>query len=253
MSGLHMAKNPWLVGAPLRERRLRMYCFAYAGGNAAVFQPWQARLAPDIEVCAVQLPGRGMRFGETLFTAMPALVEALAPAISHPDGVPFVFFGHSLGALVAFELARHVARHRQPGPQHLIVSGCAAPRDRPPRRALHALPEEEFIAALREYNGTPAEILEHRELMDLVSPTLRADFAIVETYEYRTAPPLAIPISVFAGTGDDRVSPEHAKAWSKETTRPTALHWFDGDHFFVNSARDAVLEKLRTELAYLVR
>ena len=247
-----MNNNPWLLCAQAPASRVRLYCFSYAGGNAHSFLPWQNRLPPSIQVCAVQLPGRGRRFGEKPFDQMAPLVKALAEALPTHHDVPAVYFGHSLGALLAFEVARYRTLHGLQSPRHLIVSGAAAPSARATRsRLLHALPDNEFIDALRDYNGTPAEVLENRELMELLSPTLRADFSVVENYAYRSGLRLGIPVTVFAGTGDDHVSPEQVEAWGRETARPPRVHWFDGDHFFIHSQESAVLATLKNELAYL--
>lgn len=240
---------PWILRHPLRAPRLRLVCFSYAGGNGAVYLPWQAGLGGDIEVCAIQLPGRGARIGEVPFSSMESLLRALVPVTGAQDGVPFAFFGHSLGAMVAFELARRLQSLGLPQPSHLIVSGCAAPRHRKPPRQLHLLPADELIEALREYNGTPHEILAHRELMDLLLPTIRADFALVETYRYPPGPLLALPLTVLAGRSDEAACPALGAQWQQETQGPCRIEWFDGDHFFINGARSEVLAAIRAALA----
>lgn len=240
---------PWILRHPLRAPRLRLYCFSYAGGNGAAYLPWQAGLGGDIEVCAIQLPGRGARMGEVPYSSMESLVRALVQVTGAPDGVPFAFFGHSLGAMVAFELARRLQSLHAPLPSHLIVSGCAAPRHRKPPRQLHLLPADELIETLREYNGTPHEILAHRELMDLLLPTIRADFALVETYRYTPGPLLTLPLTVLAGRSDDAAGPALGAQWQQETQGPCRIAWFDGDHFFINGARAEVLAAIRSALA----
>ncbi|QJE01538.1 thioesterase [Massilia forsythiae] len=241
---------PWILRHPMRTPRLRLFCFCYAGGNAIAYLPWQAGLGLDIEVCAVQLPGRGARTGEAPFSCMESLMRALMPVVGALDELPFAFFGHSLGAMVAFELARRLQGLGLAQPEHLIVSGCAAPRHRKPPRQLHLLPADALIETLREYNGTPHEILAHRELMDLLLPTIRADFALVETYRYQEAPLLALPLTVLAGRSDDATGPASRTQWQRETLGPCRIEWFEGDHFFINDAREAVLAVIRAALLH---
>ncbi|WP_426105161.1 thioesterase II family protein [Massilia sp. TSP1-1-2] len=240
----------WLISRPhpFCQPRLRLYCFAYAGGSAAVFQPWQALLPPDVEVCAIQLPGRGIRFSETPCTSMPALLDQLSAAMAGQPPLPCVFFGHSLGGLIAFELARHRMARALPLPLRVIVSGAEAPRHRAPPKNLHAMPDAQLIAALREYKGTPEEVLDNRELMALLAPSIRADFALVEQYVYQDGKPLSMPLTVFAGKRDDHIVPENVQYWQKETSAAFRVQWFEGDHFFINSEREAVLACVKAEL-----
>jgi len=211
--------SPWLIRKTGAVRRLRLYCFCYAGGNAVSFMPWQANLDPDIEVCAIQLPGRGARLGEQLYRSMPKLIEDLAQVILRDAPLPFAFFGHSLGGLLAFEMARFFARHQLAMPEHLFVSGVAAPQFRNPSKNLHALPDDQLIQSLRDYNGTPLDILENRDLMELVLPTIRADFALAENYQYRAGLRLNVPITVLAGKLDVDIAPDQVNGWQKETAK----------------------------------
>lgn len=243
-----MKTSPWLIGAPLATRKLRLYCFSYAGGSAHAYSAWQAALGPEIEVCAVQLPGRGARMAEAAHTSMQELVVSLAEVMTKQDRTPFAFFGHSMGALVALELARFCARHSLAMPQRLIASGASAPQHRKPSRNLHTLPDNELIDALRDYDGSPPEVLEHRELMELLLPMIRADFELVEKYVYRPGRPLDLPLTVLVGDADGHVTQESAPQWQKETSGPCQLHYFRGGHFFINSERAAVLSCLKLAL-----
>ncbi|HEX7640833.1 MAG TPA: alpha/beta fold hydrolase [Burkholderiaceae bacterium] len=241
--------NPWLVTQRRPNARLRLYCFSYAGGSANVYLPWKNLLDGSIELCAVQLPGRGARLNEMPVPSLQKLVADIAAVISNETRLPFAFFGHSLGGLLAFELTRYCKHHLLPSPGHLIVSGCSAPQMRDATQRMHLLPDEEFIEELRKYNGTPPEILAHRELMQLVLPALRADFAAVETYQYKRLPPFDIPITVFAGRNDNHVSEEKALGWELETRGPCEVHWFDGDHFFLHEQMGSVLETINSTLS----
>jgi surfactin synthase thioesterase subunit len=247
-----LPSNAWLVRPPPSQRRLRLYCFSFAGGSASTYLPWQAELGPDIEVCPIQLPGRGMRLLEEPYTSFRQLVTMIGQILANEcqqDRRPFAFFGHSLGAVVAFEVARFCSMHALPMPERLIVSGCDAPQHPSPSKNLHLLSDDELIEALKEYNGSPPEVLAHRELMKLLLPCLRADFCLSESYEYRSTPPLAIPITVFAGKQDPHISPSDVIEWRKETTAPCRLQWFEGDHFFINPEQDLVLQCIAAELA----
>jgi surfactin synthase thioesterase subunit len=244
-----MSTSTWLINQPNSLKRLRLFCFSYAGGSATTYRLWQEKLAQDIQVCAIQLPGRGPRLIETPYTSLPVLIEKLAEVIGRQDNLPFAFFGHSLGGLVAFELTRYFREHGLPMPCHLFASGCSAPQYQRRSSRYHELDDGALIEVLRDYNGTPAALLEHRELMTLLLPTVRADFALVENYRYLPAPALDIPITVLAGTLDKYDTPEGVSGWQQETSNTCDIRWFDGDHFFVDSAQDAVLDFLNHQLA----
>lgn len=247
-----LQSNPWLIRASVPSRRMRLFCFSYAGGSAYNFMRWQDSLDPAVEVCAVQLPGRGVRIAEPPIDSMPALLKALAPVIAQQSDLPFAFFGHSVGALIAFELTRYMRLHGLNLAKHLFLSGCHAPRHRAAARQLHLLPDEEFTDVLRGYNGTPPDALKNRELMGLLLPTIRADFALSEDYAYRAGPLLPMPISVFAGKEDDNKVPGQVDGWHKETAKGCEVTWFEGGHFFIDTERHAVLTRLNAELAAIV-
>lgn len=247
----HLRTNAWFISGSAPAARLRLYCFPYAGGNAAVYQHWQATLAPHIEVCAIQLPGRAGRFRDPPYYFLAHLIKVLAAEISRNPSLPFAFFGHSVGALVAFELARHLQRAGLPNARWLFASGRSAPRQTRPSEGLHRLSDAALLDVLKDYDGTPPEVLAHRELMQLVLPTLRADFSLSETYTYQAAPPLDIPISVFAGRQDEHGTDERAYDWQAETLAACRISWFDGGHFFINTQTGAVLRSLQTQLAAL--
>ncbi|WP_186049622.1 thioesterase II family protein [Burkholderia gladioli] len=250
-----MSTTPWFTSRPNGQARLRMFCFSYAGGSGSTYLPWQARLDPAIELVAVQLPGRASRLREAPIDSLPALVEQIAARIQFPDRLPFVFYGHSLGGLVAFELARYCKLRWMRTPRKLFISGCDAPRHRKAIRNVHELEGEAFIEALAQYNGTPPELLEHRELMSLLAPAIRADFAMAANYSYRPGPLLDMPIGVLSGRDDVDLDLEHLGAWQRETSADCQVQWFEGDHFFIHpgQAEAAVLAHLNTELTALLR
>lgn len=244
-----MQRSPWLINASVSQARMRLFCFPYAGGSAFNFMPWRAVLDPSIEISAVQLPGRGARIADAPIASMSTLLKMLAPVITQHSELRFAFFGHSVGALIAFELARYLQLHGVRGPERLFVSGCQAPQYRSPTRNLHELPDAAFLDELKNYNGTPAEVLENRELMELILPSIRADFALAESYAYRSGPLLHAPLSVFAGKDDDNKASGQVDGWKRETVGDCRISWFDGGHFFVNTARDPVIVQINAELA----
>ena len=248
-----MQHDEWILRCPGPPRRLRLYCFPYAGGSAFNFLPWQAALDSTIEVCAVQLPGRGERLTQEPYRTMPELIAALLPVFARPSEVPFAFFGHSLGGLLAFELARSLALHGLRMPIHLFASGSPAPRHRVASRQVHRLEDAALVQVLQEYNGTPPELLANRELLTLVLPMIRADFAVAETYQYRVGRLLDVPITVLAGKADECGSLEQVSGWQRETSGACRVLWFEGDHFFINSHRKGVLEALNAALLEAMR
>jgi len=226
---------PWIRRpGPVPTTRLRLFCFPYAGAGTLIFRTWPDVLAADVEICPVELPGRGTRMTERPFTQLSPLVEALTQALVPLLDKPFAFFGHSLGSLVSFELIRRIREYYGVYPVRLFVSAGRAPqiphRDPP----VHALPEIDFLAELRRLNGTPSEILKHSELMHIMLPLLRADFSIYETYVYSAKPALTCPISAFGGLSDHRVNNSDLEAWRVQTNGNFSLRMFPGDHFFLN-------------------
>jgi surfactin synthase thioesterase subunit len=240
---------PWL--APYKENpaaQLRLFCFPYAGGGAPIYSRWVKSLPPQVEVCPVQLPGRGGRLLETPFTRMGPLVQDLTRELRPYSDKPFAFFGHSMGAAIGFEIARLLRREGAPSPAHLFVSGRRAPQLQRPERPTYNLPEAELIEELRRLKGTPAEVLEHPELMKVLLPVLRADFELIQTYEPRDEPPLDIPLTAFGGLEDDEVGREGLEGWRAHTIRAFSLRVFPGDHFYLTASQQLLLPALTQEL-----
>ncbi|MBV6325546.1 thioesterase II family protein [Duganella violaceipulchra] len=244
---MNLPRSPWLVRQSGAGRRLRLYCFCYAGGSAANYASWQAELDPAIEICAIELPGRGRRFGEEPQTSLAAVTATVAKLIASQGSMPFAFFGHSLGALLAFEVARYLHHHGLPTPRHLFLSGASAPQHRR-KLELHLLADDALIEELKRYNGTPLVVLEHRELMELLLPVIRADFALAGNYAYRPGALLNMSMTVLMGREDKNGEGEHVEGWKKETSGDCRIAWFDGDHFFIHPQRAAVFDCIRSEL-----
>jgi medium-chain acyl-[acyl-carrier-protein] hydrolase len=228
---------------------MRMFCFPYAGGGASVYRGWGASLPADVELCPVQLPGRESRMREQPFDRPEPMVLALADALKPYMDMPFLFFGHSMGAMLSFELSRELRRRGQALPLHVFVSGRRAPQMPAREEPIHDLPEPEFLAKLRELNGTPEEVLQHEELMRLLIPILRADFAINETYAYTPEEPLECGLSAFGGLGDEDVTREDVAGWREHTSGRFRMRMLPGDHFFLHGSKDLVLEAVSRDLA----
>jgi medium-chain acyl-[acyl-carrier-protein] hydrolase len=230
------------------QTRIRLFCFPYAGGSAAIFRTWADVLPKFIEVCPVELPGRGARLREEPVADFSKLVHLTAAGLLSFLNKPYVFFGHSLGALIAFELARYFRKQGLPEPVRLFASGHTAPDFPAVHAPIHHLPDPEFLAELRSLNGTPEAVLANRELMELLLPILRADFAINETYVCEPDAPLNLPISVYGGLRDRDVTRESLEAWKKHTRAEFTLQMFNGDHFFLQNNQQTLLEILAREL-----
>ena len=243
------AATPWLScrrSSP--SGRVRLFCFPYAGAGALIFRAWGSCLPTTVEVCPVQLPGHGSRMKEPPFTSLGPLVSDAAAALLPHLGERFAFFGHSMGALIAFELARLLRREHCLMPCHLFISGAPAPQLQRTGPITYDLPDTEFLGTLRELNGTPKEVLEERDLMQVLLPLLRADFAVCQTYEYVNDIPLPCPITAFGGMDDAEASRERVEAWCAQTISGFSLHLLPGDHFFLHSQHAFMLRMLAREL-----
>jgi medium-chain acyl-[acyl-carrier-protein] hydrolase len=239
----------WIAGhEPNPQARLRLFCFPYAGGSASMFRIWSNALPADVEACPIQLPGRSTRLMERPFTDLSSLIQVLAQALSSLLDKPFAIFGHSLGALMGFELARQLRRQYGVNPARLFISAGCAPQIPRPGSPIHTLPAKEFLAEVRRLNGIPKEVLEHDELMEIVIPLLRADFALYEAYVYSAEPPLNCPILAFGGLQDRKVTHRDLEAWRDQTTGAFSLRMLPGDHFFLNTTQPLLLQMLSQEL-----
>ncbi|MFE2755826.1 thioesterase II family protein [Actinosynnema sp. NPDC059335] len=238
----------WHVPQRRPDAAFRLFCLPYAGGGAAAFREWSTRAPGHVEVRAVELPGRGRRLSEAPHTRVRPLVANLAEALLPALDRPFALFGHSMGALVAFELTRRLRSLGQPMPRRLFVSGASAPSVPRTRPVLHAASDADLVRELRLLNGTPPQLLTNDELMALTLPTLRADFSVLETYEHRPEAPLPVPITVFAGSDDPSVPYSSLPAWRTHSDRDVRLRVLPGDHFFVHSATAEILAEIGAAL-----
>jgi surfactin synthase thioesterase subunit len=238
-----MRTASWIIRTK-SQPRLRLFCFPSAGGGASIFRLWSEKLPSQVEVCPIYLPGRENRLKEPLFTQLAPLVQTLAHALHPFMDIPFAFFGHSMGALISFELARHLRRIHYPGPVQLFVSAHRAPQLPDSNSPLHDLPDPALIDALSRLGGTPQAVLQHTELMNVMLPILRADLTLCETYVYTAELPLDCPIAVFGGKQDSMVSTQELREWRHQTRSACTLHILPGDHFFLHSQQHLLLAAL---------
>ncbi|MFE6134127.1 thioesterase II family protein [Streptomyces sp. NPDC056437] len=225
----------WILGTQHRTTApaIRLFCLPYAGGAASAYAQWSPFFGDEVEVCGIELPGRQSRWSDRPFTRMEPLIDALASAIESELDVPYALFGHSMGSLVAFELARELRRRGAAEPHVLFASAGPAPQLRRPESQVHDQPDAVVIDRLRSLGGLPEEIYAEPELLELLLPTIRADFEVLETYAYRSglrsrAPSCRLP------------EPE---------TKRCRSHALRGDHFFLRSAQAQLLETVRAALA----
>jgi medium-chain acyl-[acyl-carrier-protein] hydrolase len=245
----HNADTDWLKIFYRRPNAsLRLFCFPYAGGGASVFYKWSDNLPLFLEVCPVQLPGRENRIGEAPIDQLNDLMMAIRQNLLLYLNKPFVFYGHSSGALLAYEIARTLYSCDGLQPEHLFVSGRPSPSEGPTKNPIHKLPDNDFLREVQLYNGIPREILDNSELLELLLPALRADFTINETYEWPNGELLSCPISSYGGHEDNTVSMDSLKKWHKLTDGPFDMKMFPGDHFFIRTAEPMLLHALSKEL-----
>lgn len=249
-----MSAGEWFLrrdGAP--PWAARVYCFPHAGGNARTFLDWQPALADDAEIVAVCTPGRASRAGEPLppFDELAAGAAAAIAAAAAGDPRPIFLFGHSLGGLVAFEVARRL--RGLPTLRHLVASGISAPSLLPsPRvRQLAALEGREFAEALGFFGGLPPEVVADEELHDVLLPGVIADFRFAAGYVYRPAPPLEIDVTLVNGRQDPHVGEEQLAPWRQECRRVPSYRWSAGGHFYFDDdpslLHDLLVEVIRAD------
>ncbi|MFU2208078.1 thioesterase II family protein [Solidesulfovibrio sp. C21] len=251
---------PWLMGAEGGDDPLlRLFCFPYGGSGASIYRHWQEDVSDGIEVCPVQLPGRENRINDPLATDMEGLLDSLLACVEDGSDIPFAFFGHSMGGIIAFELARHLGERHLVEPVHLFISGTPIPRmfEEHARtgRCYHRLPDDQFLKlVLGTSKGIPDQVLLSEEMMRLILPILRADLALMESLPLASGrAPLPIPMTVFGGAHDELVAPTAVAAWENYTTASFTKIMFPGGHYFLHTDHDMLLRHINeTALLYLI-
>jgi len=245
-------QNKWVViDEKKTEARLRLFCFPYAGGGANVYKRWNDYLPDSIELACIELPGRGRRINEPSIRQKDILVGTLKKAIiPYLEEKPFCFFGHSMGALIAYELIQSLNKDEGLLPKYFFPSAHRAPHlARSTNRKTYDLPDEALIQRLRELDGTPEMILNNTELLHLVLPIMRADLQICETYQFSTENnSIPVPITAFSGLNDKNVSVESMEEWSSLTNRSFELMRLEGDHFFIHQYEQLIVQQITEKL-----
>ena len=233
---------------PLKNQA-RVFLFPHSGAGASAYNQWPEYFEQSgIDLISVQLPGRENRFGDKAISHLPLLIDNLLSAITPLTDKPFIFFGHSLGALIAFELCRALRRKGLPLPSQLFASAFHPPKLPNPNKELHQLSQRSFIDGIREYGNTPDKVLSNEMLMDILLPMLRADFSLHETYQYREELPLSCPITIFKGSNDTFAKPEDMHHWHQETSASYEEIEYKGQHFFINEHRQSISQRLVNSL-----
>jgi medium-chain acyl-[acyl-carrier-protein] hydrolase len=233
--------------------RVRLFCFPYAGAGPSIYQSWQPALGPNVKVVPVQLPGREQQLGHAPFDRLIPLVEDLTRTLRPQFDKPFAFFGHSMGALLSFEVARQLRRTCALLPAHMFVSAHRAPHLPDPHPPIHSLSDSHFLEELCRLNDAQTEVLRNPELTAVLMTTLRADFAACETYTYSAEDPLPCPVVAIGGLQDRLTRREELAAWQEQTSSTFMLRMIPGDHFFLNTARSLLLMMIAEDLRYLLQ
>lgn len=225
--------------------RLRLFCLPYAGGSAQIYARWQQLLPGGVEVCPLELPGRGRRFREAPVDDVDRLSADLTRTVERElaagGGGPFALLGYSYGSILAFEIARRLEHLHGRTAAHLLVAAIRAPVWPGPLVPVTHLSDDRLRARLDALGGTPPELLADADFMAMMTPVLRADFGIADSYLMRSGPIVSCPLTVFGGTDDHGVSTAALEAWHECTTGPFALHHLPGGHFFLRTAEDRLL------------
>ncbi|MFD7437734.1 thioesterase II family protein [Streptomyces sp. NPDC059861] len=231
----------------LADGDLTLICFPHAGGAASAYRGLSRALAPGIDVLAVQYPGRQDRRTEPALTSLTHLARAVAEELARVPQRPYAFFGHSMGAVVAYETARVLAEFDLPMARSLILSGRGAP-SRTPRATDRLSGDAALIREIRRLGGTTGRVLEDPELLEMVLPTLRADYGALGSYRWLPGPPLDIPLTVMIGSSDPIVTVDDARGWLAHSTMPGEVVTFDGGHFYLDTRLPSVAEAVRSVL-----
>lgn len=229
---------------------MKLFCFPYAGGSSAIFNKWKSFINEDIEIVAVELAGRGKRIQETHYGNFKEVVEDVFSIIKNDiECYDYSFFGHSMGAKIAYELAQKILRNGIKGPEHIFFSGRGAPyvpgKD---EKEYHKLPDEEFKKEILNLGGTPKEFFEHPELLEVFLPLLKNDFKLA-TREIAGVEinPLPCDITVLLGN-DEELLPKQVDNWKKHTNKNCSIHFYNGDHFFINEKVEDIVSKINNTL-----
>lgn len=242
-------RSPWFPFVrPAVEGAVQLLCFAHAGGSASTFRRWREQLGPRVQVWACQLPGHETRLREPPLTELRTLVSEVVRAVAPTLRPPFALFGHSLGSVVAFEVARQLRRLGLPGPSHLMLSAHDAPHLPPVLSPISAATDEALLARLDYLGGMPREVRQTPALLREFLPVIRADFALLERYRFDPEAPLSCPATLFSGSDDPGFPPDRVELWRAHLSDMGAPAIFDGGHFFLRTHEDELLARVASLL-----
>jgi medium-chain acyl-[acyl-carrier-protein] hydrolase len=246
----HPLANKFVRTSGASDAHARLFCFPFAGGSAAVFAGWGEKLKPGIEVWAAQPRGRGSRFYETPHPSVDEMVKDYLQVLRAHLDLPFAIYGHSLGGLLAFQLAQQLRAEGLPQPSHFFVGACAPPVVGLIHSRISHLPDEGFVTAVQErYSGIPESVLREPELMEMFLPALKADFTAHETFDRSRVTQIGCPITALAGRDDAMVTHTLMREWSRHTEVSFELRVIPGDHFFLSTCGDLVLSTIREKVS----
>lgn len=246
----------WVRPIPGRNQptSLRIFYFPYAGAGASTFRHWGSGFPGFIEAFAVQLPGREDRFMEEPFSNLDQLLDTLTPGLLPFLDRPFAFYGHSMGAIICWELSRELQQRQGIEPVHVFVSGCRALHLHESRSLEEAnLSDDRLVEELRNLNGTPEDVLRNPEFLDYILPPFRADLSLFADYTYQPGELLTCPVTAFGGSDDPRVAPEHLEGWKELTTGSCRVEVLSGSHFFLHDKRESIMRSMARDLSANVR
>jgi medium-chain acyl-[acyl-carrier-protein] hydrolase len=243
--------TPWIVGGRTSSSSLcRLFCLPHSGSGAFQFASWKNFLPEFLDICPIQLPGRENRLREPLLTGIQTVVENLASELNLYLDRPYILYGYSLGALIAFELARELRRRKVRAPLSVFALARRAPHLPQPYALIHRLPDDQFLAEVaRRYGAMPAVIQQDVELMKLLVLVLRADITALETYVYKEEDPLDCPIYAFGGSSDSTTTAQDLEAWRSHTRHTFESKIFHGDHFFIRNNRQSVFSAILAKVS----
>jgi len=229
-----------------------MFCVPFAGAGASAFNGWSSAFPDTVELHAIQLPGRESRYPEPALSDAYEAAQLLADAIEPYLDRCYIFFGYSMGALLAFEIIRELRRRRAPMPAQLFVGARRAPQLAATWPPLAQLPRETFLKLVSDYYDPPLAVWQNPDLLQIVLPVLRADLALCQGYVYRHEPPFDFPIQAFAGLRDRSAPFSAVQAWREQTSGEFALEVFNGAHFFLNSSLAGLQRVIISRLVHLI-
>lgn len=242
-------RDPWLFCArPRPDAALRLFCLPFSGVGASIYRDWPDAMGNDIEVHAVQLPGRETRYREPRETNAVTLVQNIVQALEPHQNKPYAIFGYSLGALLAFEVCRELRRQNLSMPVHLFVAAMRAPQTPSVHPPLSLLPDDMFVQQIEHYYKPQNEAWNIRELRELFLPVLKDDFMLAENCVYKDEEPLLCPIDVFTGAHDIGAPPELTERWAGQTSNIMDYHMYPGGHFFIDTALNDIQKVIKEKL-----